>query len=242
MFNQEELQNELRKEYPIFIGEGNIGRIYVNESKNKILKLPKYNLYFKDNSLLEKLVLIDHDNFSFPIDLIYKDIDNSNRIVGYTARFSKGESIEDMNKEILFDDFVKSVENGFKNILLMYEKGIIPYDLYLQNMLYEEKNIYFIDTDSYLIGDNKYYFEKTLDTYFKEIFNFLNNSLTITDIYEGDINNPRTKLIQDFWFNKISLLEYLTKFKELYFDIHKSELITINDFMNDSKQYVRKSK
>ncbi len=156
------------------LGDGGEGIVYACSKPDQVVKLikPIKNMIRKyTQKKLEQMceVKLDNPSIIWPLDTIY---DSNGNFVGFTMSIIKGidlkrftssivKNVNDNSEEINIHDIDKKelcnlILSILDTMIYLHDKNIIIGDIKLENFMLKDGDIskvYFIDTDSYQIGD-----------------------------------------------------------------------------------------
>ena len=242
-FNTQEEINWYVKGLSKELGSGSQGTTYYDKNKDKAVKIYHFALdndynpswYNYDNVLDFKD--IDNSTYYFPKEGIYY---KNNNLIGYISNLAKGEVLFKKNPLFInLNSLEYAVNNSKKDIELVSNKGILTDDV-TYNMMYKNKKISVIDTDSYMLTDMDYKDLLKLNTgrFNKAIKLFLINSFFDEVVDEN-------KLLKEMYNEEICLVEFLKELRQVLSTYCDKDIIRLNDarqFMNihkSKRQYVR---
>lgn len=159
-FTEQELENR-------FIADGNEGNVYrvryripggISDDAFKIYKefCRKPRLNKEETEYLTKL---ETKRFLLPKNLI---LDKSNSFIGYTTPFLESYPKERI-KLMKAIELKKELEKIKEDSEILSENKVEIYDLHLDNLIYNGKNVYIIDPGSYKIKDSNVSFESNME-------------------------------------------------------------------------------
>lgn len=145
----------------------NCAKIYYTDGKNNIsdLMIKKLN---------EMVMCKSENNIVLPKSLIYSDKEKRD-IIGYTMKYIKGVPLSQIAKERHFSLKTKHkiVISMIKTISYIHSLGMMVGDYNLQNFIYRNGKVYFIDTDNYYCS--RYSYNAIADFIYSKKYNYLNN-------------------------------------------------------------------
>lgn len=167
--NEKEFQTFLDKKFLVFKGSGSEGEFYFSRAD----KLG-YKIFYNhiDHKILEedinKIIMdseVQLESFLFPIDSLVVD----GKLAGYISKYKRNNILSDENIfeiDVLNFDF-DSLKQAYKlmkiDVSLLTDKGILIYDL-PNNLVYDGKRLYAIDTYSYLRSNDKGLLKQNIDS------------------------------------------------------------------------------
>ncbi len=158
-----------------YLGDGGEGIVYKSSRKNEVVKLIKPDnhgrIRVSVQRRLEQMVQmkITNPNIIWPLDTVYNE---RGQFVGFTMKFISGidlkkftssivKNVNDNSDEININDIDKKslcklILSILDTIIYLHDKNIVIGDIKLENFMIKDNdisNIYFIDCDSYQIGN-----------------------------------------------------------------------------------------
>lgn len=158
-----------------YLGDGGEGIVYKTSRKNEVVKLikpdNKSNIKVNVQKRLEQMVQmkITNPNIIWPIDTVYNE---KGQFVGFTMKLIAGidlkrftssivKNVNDNSDEVNINDIDKKslckiILSILDTITYLHDKNIVIGDIKLENFMIKDNditNIYFIDCDSYQIGN-----------------------------------------------------------------------------------------
>ncbi len=155
------------------LGDGGEGTVYLTNRPDEVVKILKPNANTKNKQKkLEQMVQteIDHELIVWPKDTVYT---SDGKFVGFTMKNVSGIDLKSfsfhkMPNAVLKPDeininFINKVQlckmilSILDTIIYLHSRNIIIGDIKLENFMIKNKdleNIYFVDCDSYQIGDH----------------------------------------------------------------------------------------
>lgn len=109
-------------------------------------------------SKIKEMINIQIDqNVVLPKKLIYASKSKDN-IIGYTMDYISGVSLSDIAKNDSFPIYKKHqiILSLIKTVMYIHSKGMMVGDYNLQNFIYKNKKVYFIDTDNFYCCEYSY--------------------------------------------------------------------------------------
>lgn len=207
--NEKEFKTFLDKKYLVSKGSGSEGEFYFSKADKLGYKIFYNDLDYAISEYNVEQIIMDSEvqleSFLFPLDTLVID----GKLKGYTSKYKRGNILSDENLlEIDSLDFdFDSLKEAYKqmkiDVSLLTDKGILIYDL-PNNLIYDGKRLYAIDTCSYSKSD--------IVRLLKENVSSLDNA--IDAIIVKIIDMPEEYNIKSRKQMKMNILEYLDYLKK----------------------------
>lgn len=179
--NEKEFQIFLDKKYFVLKGSGSDGDFYFSRADKLGYKIFSNDIGYDVPEYDMKRIIMNNEvgieSFLLPLDILVVD----GKMRGYTTKYIKNNILSDniiYDTDVLNFDFY-SLKQAYKlmeiDVSLLTDKGILIYDL-ANNLVYDGKRLYAIDTCGYSKVDNKDLLKsniESLDYAMDTIFNLL---------------------------------------------------------------------
>ncbi len=193
-----------------------------------------YKEYKNDSFYLPQLELLvgqSSDNIAFPKLLVFERYISSDGFKGYLSDYIKGNSIYNLDGEILINEFINALKCFENEVVNLSKRGIRINDMHQGNLIYTPSNMLVgVDTDMYevtsddTIGILRHNFRELGETIISEF-----DALVKLESYK--LNNLVNNCCAYGRLKPSLLLEEFIN----YFEQRMLEINTINDFKNGVK-------
>lgn len=223
------------------LGEGAEGICYkVNNNVLKVYKelIINYDVKIKTDFLQFKDLEIPHFNFIKNIAYIEKE----KYLIGTISKYVKGNVLKfDTLYYEPIDKIIKLIENLLPSIKTLSKEGILVGDIFINNIIYNENNLEFIDTASYC-----YTYEDIYDLYIynmKQIMSELMISI-LDNYYKGMIIEYLSKVNDkyNYKYNDELLLDPISLLKGIKNSLEDYCNMEINNFSDCETVLTKKIK